>query len=563
MATQDSQYETVGGSKDIASLLNALIASGGVSLCLENEEAEPEPIVLLEQDPGRMLTMDLSAVGHLVLRLQEGEAFSLRGQVEGKVVRTPLLSLTEVRRAGGRYLCCSHYPESLWVLQQRESFRAELRMGMKVSVTLQGSHQEAVKGDLRDLSQDGCQLELPLSASGILTETRNSQVQLELAFPDGTRFTVQGAVRHQATDPDQQLLRAGLQFEQCSSEQQRQLWYFVCEIEREAARYDKEAQEARQPSPLFEVPQKRSAGEHVGRREFANYATPVARRLAKVAAFLDAQMLLLQSGSNVDSRQLSYYADRLLLLHDEDSEALLFATRCMIREPLLVRHSLAVAVQLLDLTGAGMPADVRKAIAASGMVHDLGKALVPQVLFQAEAFEAPHRQTLREHVPLLLERLHNCHWLSPHVAKAIIGGINERMDGSGYPGGVTGDQLNELARAGAVVDVVEAMRRDRADRPARTVQQIYRHLLRHPHQFDPQWIKRYVAHFKTLPVGSLVRFSSNRLAWVQRVDAEGNPIEVQVTEHPEPPAPDNLGGVIRGDVVERLGQPVGEVAVST
>jgi len=563
MEARDKQYETVGGTTEIATLLNALIESGGVLLCLDEPETRPEPIVLMEQHPDHMLVMDLSSVEHLVIRLQEGEGFFLRGQVKGKMVRTPRLTLTEVRRVGGRYLCCSDYPASLGVLQQRESFRAELRMGMKVTATLLGQSHEAVQGELRDLSQAGCQLELPLAASGILTEAQSYPLRLELGFPDGTRFAVQGTVRHQNTDPEQQLLRAGLRFAQCSADQERQIWYFVCEIEREASRYHKEAEGERQPSPLFETPQKRLAGDHVGRREFAHYATPVARRLAKVAAFLDAQMLLLQSGSNVDSRQLSHYADRLLLLHEEDREALLFATRCMTREPLLVRHSLAVAVQLLDLTGANMPRDVRKAIAASGMVHDLGKALVPQVLFQAAAFDAPHRQTLQEHVPLLLERLRGCHWLSANIAQAVIGGINERMDGSGYPQGITGEQLNELARAGAVVDVVEAMRRDRADRPARTVQQIYRHLLRHPHQFDPRWIKRYVAHFKTLPVGSLVRFSSDQLAWVLRVNQQGNPVEVQITARPEPPTSKNLGEMVRANVTERLGQPVGEVAVST
>ncbi|HBN59731.1 MAG TPA: phosphohydrolase, partial [Halomonas sp.] len=79
----------------------------------------------------------------------------------------------------------------------------------------------------------------------------------------------------------------------------------------------------------------------------------------------------------------------------------------------------------------------------------------------APNFEATHRQALSEHVSLLMARLHTCQWLSATVAQAVIGGINERLDGSGYPAGITGDDINELAKASAVVDVVEAMRRDR------------------------------------------------------------------------------------------------------
>lgn len=145
-----------------------------------------------------------------------------------------------------------------------------------------------------------------------------------------------------------------------------------------------------------------------------------------------------------------------------------------------MRHGIAVAIHLLDFVGASMPRELRKAIVASGLVHDLGKALVPQVLFKAPHFEASHRKAISEHVPLLLDRLQGCQWLSAGVAQAVIGGINERMDGSGYPGGLSGADLSELAKASAVVDVVEAMRRDRTDRSAKTAQQIYRHLLQHP-----------------------------------------------------------------------------------
>ncbi|MGY4878835.1 HD domain-containing phosphohydrolase [Vreelandella aquamarina] len=564
MEAHQNDYERVTGPVMIELLLNGLIENGGVSLCLDVPDARQEPIILMEQHADQTLVMDLSSVDYLLPQLQDGVTFSLHGQSQGKLVRTPPLELTEVRRSGGRYLCCSHYPGYLDVLQRRDAFRAELRMGMQVQVALLGRDSQAVNGELRDLSQEGCQVELPMTASGILAAADNKPMKMALTFPDGTYFEVYGEVRHQKTEPDQQLLRAGFRFSRCSSEQERQIWYFVCEIEREAARYERESQGNRQPSPLFEVPQKRyAADDHVGRRELRRYATPMARRLAKVSAYLDAQMLLLQNGSDIDARQLSRYADRLLALHEEDREALLFATRCMAREPLLVRHGLSVAIHLLDLVGDHIPHDVRKAIAASAMVHDLGKALVPQVLFQAQKFDASHRDTMSEHVELLLLRMKNCHWLSASIAQAVIGGINERMDGSGYPQGVKGEQLHELAKASAIVDVVEAMHRDRADRPARTAQQIYRHLLRHPHQFDPRWMKRYIEHFKALPIGSLVRFSSDQMAWVLRLDAKGNPTEVQVTQHAEPPSSDNLGTLIRGDVTERLGRPVSEVAVST
>lgn len=562
MVAQQDEFETIANTTVIESLLNTLIETGGVLLCLATPDARPEPIVLMEQYVGQALVMDLSSVDYLLHHLQSGAAFYLRGQAQGKAVRTPLLHLTETRHSGGRFLCCSDYPAVLDVLQRRESFRAELRMGMVVLVNLHGG-DAAIEGELRDLSQDGCQLELPMAASGVLSEA-SGPLKLAFTFPDGTYFEVLGNARHRKTDAERHLLRVGFNFVEGGAEQERQIWYFVCEIEREAARYKKEDQSDRQPSPLFALPSKRDgAGELLGRRDIKRYATPMARRLVRVAAYLDAQLLSLQQGSDVDGRQLSRYADRILELHEEDREALLFASRCLFPEPLVVRHGIAVAIHLLDLVGASMPRELRKAIVASGLIHDLGKALVPQLLFKAPHFEARHRDAISEHVQLLLNRLNNCQWLSANIAQAVIGGINERMDGSGYPGGLSGADLNELSKASAVVDVVEAMRRDRADRPAKTVQQIYRHLLQHPNQFDMRWIKRYIEHFKGLPVGSLARFSSQQQGWILRLDARGNPTEVLLASQAEPPMRDNVGAIVRNNVTERLGRAIGEIAIST
>jgi hypothetical protein len=77
-----------------------------------------------------------------------------------------------------------------------------------------------------------------------------------------------------------------------------------------------------------------------------------------------------------------------------------------------------------------------------------------------------------------------------------------------------------------------------------------------------RWIKRYIEHFKGLPVGSLARFSSQQQAWILRIDAKGNPTEVLLALRVEPPMRDNVGEVVRNDIAERLGRSIGEVAVS-
>lgn len=560
MTRPQEGYTRVESPSEIESLLEALSEPGGASLQLESPDGKPLPVLVAEQQPGGHLLLDISAIREVAGELGRGAAFRLLGQARGKMLRTPPLTTSECHEAGGRMLCTSPYPLALEVLQRRESFRAKLRLGMEVGAIVRGDEKEAsVQGDLKDLSLEGCQLELPLGAASRLASPL--PLEIEFCFPNGSRLAIRASPRHHVVDTERQAVRAGFQFVAPNGEQERQLWFFVREIEREAARQSNEADVSLLPSLLFQT--EPAGSPPVGRRNVQAYATPMARRLARVAGYLDAQLLELQQQRSLDAVQLSRHADRLLALHEEDREGVLFATRCMRREPALVRHGLAVAVHLLDLAAVGsMPRDVRKALVACAMVHDLGKALLPKRLLTATRFDADQRAALHAHVALLRPRLEQCHWLAKGVVEAVVERINERLDGSGYPHGLAGERLHELTRLAMVVDAVEAMRRDRPDRPAWRVADVYRHLLSHPGQFDQRWVKRYIQHFGLLPIGSLVRFESGELGWVQGLDERGRPARVQLTGEAVPPG-ESLGAVLSGDRLAALGPPVAEVPVST
>lgn len=559
MSQSDDGYTRVARPNEVEALLGALMEPGGASLELLDAGGKPEPVLLVEHAAGVSLTLDISAIREFAITLRQEHPFRILGQVNGKMIRTPTLTAQSCHEQDGRLLCVSDYPHHLEELQRRSSFRARLRLGMEVGGILRNAHGHSTQGDLKDLSLEGCQLEMPLKASGLLTEA-DQPLEIELYFPDNTRFLAHVELRHQHIDTERQSLRVGFRFQEESRDQERQLWHLVREIEREAARYDDEDETSRLPSLLFQATTTAPPG--ISRRNTETYATPMAKRLARIAGYLDAQVLELQQGGVVDSVQLSRHADRLLQLHDEDLDALLFALRCLPHESRLVRHSLAVATHLLNLAGHDIPRDLCKAMTASAMIHDLGKALLPPDLLDATAFDSEHHARLQTHVPLLIERMKNCHWLSRSVLTSVAESINERLDGSGYPRGLQHDQLHELARAAAVVDAIEAMRRDRPDRPAHRIDAAYRQLLSRPDRFDQQWVKRYIQRFGLYPVGSLVLFTSGQMGWVQGLDARGLPNRIQITQSAEPPA-HGLGKVIHGDISRHLGEIVHEIPVST
>ncbi|MDI5922826.1 PilZ domain-containing protein [Halomonas sp. LR5S13] len=560
MSQQQDGYTRVESPTEIEALLEALIEPGGASLQVSSPGSKPLPVLVMEQHPGEALVLDISAIREIASELKRGQEFRLLGQAQGKMLRTPNMAMSECHEADGRLVCTCQFPYSLEVLQRRESFRARLRLGMEVGAILRVAQGGSSQGDLKDLSLEGCQLELPLSAGGMLATT-DLPLEIELCFPNDTRFVVCASPRHQKVDTERQVILVGFSFDHTTGDQERQLWFFVREIERESARYAEGSEASRLPSLLFQT--RTATPPAVGRRNTQEYPTPMARRLARIAGYLDAQLLELQQGGEIDSVQLSRHADRLLLLQDEDRDGLLFATRCLQHEPRLVRHSLAVSVFLLDLAGmSSIPRKLSKAMVASAMVHDLGKALLPTELWQVAHPDARQHQQMQSHVEELMRRMGRCHWLSANILDSVAHNINERLDGSGYPRCLAGNELHELSRAAAVVDAVDAMRRDRPDRDAWEIEAIYRHLLSHPEQFDQRWVKRYIKQFGLYPIGSLVRFDSGQLAWIQAVDAHGGIEQVQLTDSPEPPGT-ALGEKLRGMAIQSLGNVQQEVPVST
>ena len=98
-------------------------------------------------------------------------------------------------------------------------------------------------------------------------------------------------------------------------------------------------------------------------------------------------------------------------------------------------------------------------------VHDLGKITVP-----AEILSKPTRLSEAEFA--IIRRHSEAGWellepagLPASVTDAVLQ-HHERLDGSGYPGGLEDDDIGEFARIIAVADVVEAMSSHRPYRPA-------------------------------------------------------------------------------------------------
>lgn len=105
-----------------------------------------------------------------------------------------------------------------------------------------------------------------------------------------------------------------------------------------------------------------------------------------------------------------------------------------------------------------------------GYFHDIGKIALPDaILLKPGPLTADEFEKVKEH-PVVGDRL--CGDLRAlNRVRSIVRHHHERLDGSGYPDGLSGDQIPLLAQVIGVVDVYDAMTTNRPYRSARTSQE--------------------------------------------------------------------------------------------
>jgi len=104
----------------------------------------------------------------------------------------------------------------------------------------------------------------------------------------------------------------------------------------------------------------------------------------------------------------------------------------------------------------GLPADTIEGIRVAGIVHDMGKLSVPaEIVTKPGALTPFEFSIIKEHPTTAFEVLKEIDFPWP-VAEMVLQ-HHERLDGSGYPLRLKGDEIRLEARVLAVADVVGAI----------------------------------------------------------------------------------------------------------
>lgn len=167
------------------------------------------------------------------------------------------------------------------------------------------------------------------------------------------------------------------------------------------------------------------------------------------------------------------------------------------RDPYTAGHQQRVA-ELASAIGSemGLPKDLVDGIRMAGFVHDIGKIAVPSdILNKPGRLSEGEFSLIKEHPKVGYDILKDIDfpW---HIAQSVLF-HHERMDGSGYPQGLSGDEILLEARILAVADVVEAMSSHRPYRPALGIDDALKKIQENKGiSYDPQVVDACIKVFK-------------------------------------------------------------------
>ncbi|XOV78808.1 MAG: HD-GYP domain-containing protein [Aestuariibacter sp.] len=155
----------------------------------------------------------------------------------------------------------------------------------------------------------------------------------------------------------------------------------------------------------------------------------------------------------------------------------------------------------------------------AGFLMDCGMATVPaDILAKPGKLNKDEMALIYPHVDFGLDILEKAGDVND-VVLGVVRDHHERLDGSGYPEGKAGENINAYGRMAAIVDCYDAMTNDRPYRRGMTPTNALKQLLADSSgRFDQSLVQQFIRSIGVHPVGSLVKLKSGKLGIIVKAN---------------------------------------------
>ena len=232
---------------------------------------------------------------------------------------------------------------------------------------------------------------------------------------------------------------------------------------------------------------------------------------AVISMFEEARM-----GKTVDTGGAKKLVEEITDSVARNPGALISLARLKTADDYTYMHSVAVCAMMVSLAKQlGMDEPQTRLAGLAGLMHDLGKAAMPmEVLNKPGKLTDAEFAIIKSHPEEGYRMLLTGQNVDPVVLDVCLH-HHEKVDGSGYPKALRGEDITLFAKMGAVCDVYDAITSNRPYKAGWDPAESLRKMAEWSHgHFDAKVFQAFVKSLGIYPIGSLVRLSSGRLGVV-------------------------------------------------
>ncbi|RJQ48611.1 MAG: HD-GYP domain-containing protein [Nitrospiraceae bacterium] len=218
-------------------------------------------------------------------------------------------------------------------------------------------------------------------------------------------------------------------------------------------------------------------------------------------------------GKQIETEKVGRVVDDMIESIFRNQDALISLGRIKEKDEYTYMHSVSVCVLMLSFgKHLGFDLQILREIGAGAMLHDIGKMIVPQaVLNKEEGLTEEELKLMKKHVEYSRTLLEQTQGMTEN-AIVIASQHHERVDGTGYPLGLKGDDISYYSKAVAIVDVYDAMTSKRCYQDQYLPTEVLRKLYEwSSHHYDRDLVQQFIRCVGIYPVGTLVRMESGRI----------------------------------------------------
>ena len=221
-------------------------------------------------------------------------------------------------------------------------------------------------------------------------------------------------------------------------------------------------------------------------------------------------------GRQIDMQQVETIVDRMTKSVLDNSDALVSLARIKNKDEYTYLHSLSVSALCISFGGHLQLDDKKiKSIGIGGLLHDIGKVRVPsEILTKAGPLSEKEFDIMKQHV-----KYGDC--ILRETTKieedsiCVTAHHHERLDGTGYPDGLKGNEISLFGQMAAIVDIYDALTSERCYKNAMAPTDALRKLFEWSNNYlNRELVERFIACLGIYPIGTVVRLRSGLIGVV-------------------------------------------------